>query len=415
MYNNKKTWMYVFLLLALIGVIGGLSVMNYRFSIQNPGGNDFLARWTGAKAFIKDGISPYAESVSVEAQKMIYGHKAKLEKGEDLSQFAYPFYSLIFFAPFGLLDYTLARSLWMTLLEITMVAIVIVSLKLADWDLKRIPKILVFFFGIFWYPSIRTIILGQFSGINAFLILLAIYFIRGKKDTEAGILLMLSTSKPQMSYLIVIYCLLWALFQKRYNLLKGFFGCLAVLLGASFALQPSWLMEFLQQMIAYPAYTDRIGSIVSIIGNQMPGIRQPVNIVLYTLGYGYLLFEWIRTRYSDYRVFFWTAMMTLVVTNFIAYRTATPHYVALLPAIFLIARVFSDRWESIGNAVNWALFGLFSFGYWALFLLTLKGANEQAIMYLPVPVITFLGLIWVHWWAIRPPRLPFEQLGEYLS
>jgi hypothetical protein len=413
--NKTSIWVYIFLIVAIIGAVVGLSVMNYRYSVQNPGGNDFLARWTGARAFVMEGTSPYSDSVSVEAQKMIYGHKAKLEKGEDLSQFAYPFYSLIFFGLFGMLDYTLARAIWMTLLQISLVAIVIISLRLAEWNPKGIAKILIIFFGIFWYPSIRTIILGQFSGIDALMILGAILLLRQKKDTEAGILMMLSTSKPQMSYLLVIYCILWAVFQKRYNFLKGFFGCMVVLVGASFILLPTWLLEWLRQMISYPAYTDRIGSIVSIVANAMPGIRQPVNIVLFLIGYGYLAFEWIRSLRKDYRVFLWTALMTLVVTNIVAYRTATPHYVALLPAVLLMIRVISDRWGSVGKAVNWAVMLLLFAGYWVLFLFTVKATAEQAIMYLPIPIITFLGLFWIRWWAIRPPKLPFEQYGEYLS
>jgi hypothetical protein len=169
----------------LLAAVIGLTVFNFRFVVQNPGGNDFLARWMGARLWLKEGISPYDEQVSLSTQEMIYGHPADPSQGEDLNHFVYPLYSMVFFAPFGLLEFTPARAVWMTVLEISLVLLVFVSLHLTGWRTSPVKTITLVLFAILWYHGIRTLILGQFAGINALLIALALLFIQQKQDDFA--------------------------------------------------------------------------------------------------------------------------------------------------------------------------------------------------------------------------------------
>jgi hypothetical protein len=254
-----------------------------------------------------------------------------------------------------------------------------------------------------WYCSFRTIILGQFSGINALLMLIALLCIRNDHDQMAGFLLALSTSKPQMSYLLVIFIFLWAIRSSRHRIWLSFLISMGVMIGVGWLLLPGWPMDWLRQLLNYPGYTDRIGSIVSIFAGITPGIQDSISKGLLAAFYIYLLFEWLRARGNDIPTFLWTAYITLVITNFVAYRTATPHYVALIAPLFLISRVLFERWGKFGKWVTWILYFLLFFGLWALFLLTVRGNEEQAIMYIPMPVIIFVGLWWIRWWAVRPP------------
>ena len=120
MYRYRSAFLFAALVLvSLLGLVG-LTWANYRFSAQNPGGNDFLARWMGARKWLMEGISPYDEHVSLATQEMIYGHPADVSQGEDISHFVYPLTSMVFFGPFGLLDFLPARALWMTVLELSL-------------------------------------------------------------------------------------------------------------------------------------------------------------------------------------------------------------------------------------------------------------------------------------------------------
>jgi hypothetical protein len=409
-YTSKRHILQIVLLVIAILVIpAALTYMNYRFSVQNPGGNDFLARWNGAREWLKNGLNPYSDEVSISTQKLIYGHPANIKKGEDLNQFVYPLYSMVFIAPLGLMDYNLARAIFMTVLELCMGIICLVSLKITGWKVKRLGLIGLMLFALGWYCSVRTIILGQYSGINALLMLMAILAIQQKQDVAGGALLILSTSKPQMSYLLVIYVLFWAFTTRRWQIIWSMVISFVVLMIVSMAFLPTWPMDWLRQMISYPEYTSRIGSTLSVVSGFMPGISTRLSILLHAAFYLYLLSEWIHSRGKDTNTFVWTAFMTLVVTNLVAFRTATPHYVALLGPIFLICKVLEDRWGNLGKGINVSIFVVLFVGLWALFVGTVKGVDEAAVVYLPVPFLSLFFLWWTRWWAIKPMKAFFEK------
>jgi hypothetical protein len=401
--NRNNNIKYAVVMILIIIIIGVLTLVNFQFSKQNPGGNDFLARWNGAHEWLIHGNNPYTNQVSEIAQKMIYGRLANPLKGEDVAHFVYPIYSMLFFAPFALMDYTLARAVWMTVLEVAMVALTFISLRLSGWKIKPISLAGILIFSILWYCSVRTIILGQFSGINALLILISLLCIKTEHDQVAGVLLALSTSKPQMSYLLIIFIIFWAIRSSRHRIWISFFLAMIIMTVVGWLLLPGWPIGWIQQLMNYPGYTDRIGSIVSIIAGVTPGIKDQISMGLMIVFYLYMVFEWLRTRGNDIPTFLWTAYVTLVVTNFVAYRTATPHYVALLAPIFLVSKVIGERWGTFGKWVTGATYVLFFAGLWLLFIITIKGNDEQAIMYIPIPIITLVGLWWTRWWAIRPP------------
>lgn len=410
MNRNHSIIVQIGLIIVFGGLlITGLTYVNYQFSLNNPGGNDYLARWNGAHEWLVNGNNPYSDQVSEVAQQMIYGRKAIPSRGEDIAHFVYPLYSMIFFAPFGLLDYTLSRALWMTLLEIVAISLTFTALYLTGWKIKKFSLIGILLFSILWYCSTRTIILGQFSGINALLILLGILCIKKDKDQLGGFLLALSTSKPQMTYLLVIFIILWSIRSARHRIWISFLSSMILMIVAGWLLLPGWPIDWLRQVMNYPEYTDRIGSIVSIWAGITPGIQDQLSKGLLFFFYAYMLFEWLRTKGNDVPAFLWTSYITLVITNFVAYRTATPHYVVLMAPIFMVSRIIEERWGNFGKWMNRCSYVLLLLGYWLLFILTIYGNEEQAIMYLPVPIITLLALWWTRWWAVRPPTRLIEN------
>ena len=134
--NKNQAIKYIVLLILVLGTIIGLTLVNFQFSSQNPGGNDFLARWNGAHEWLINGNNPYSNQVSEVAQRMIYGRLADASKGEDIAHFVYPIYSMIFFAPFALMDYTLARAVWMTVLELALIALTVVSIRIDRMEIE---------------------------------------------------------------------------------------------------------------------------------------------------------------------------------------------------------------------------------------------------------------------------------------
>ncbi|MBL7164484.1 MAG: DUF2029 domain-containing protein [Anaerolineales bacterium] len=412
MYRYRSTFLFAALVLISLLGLAGLTWANYRFSDQSSGGNDFLARWVGARKWLIEGISPYDERVSLATQEIIYGHPADVSKGEDLSHFVYPLTSMVIFGPFGLLEYLPARALWMTVLELSLAGLAILSLRLVRWSVSPARVAVLILFSVLWYHGARTLIVGQFAAIEALLIVGALLLIQKEQDGFAGLLLALATAKPQMVVLIIPFVLIWAYSRRRTNLIWGFFGSLLGMFLVSLFFIPNWPLQMIWQMMEYPGYTERIGSLISILAGSIPGLSKQLSIILNLFFWGYLIVEWVLAWGKDQRWFLWTALMTLVLTNFLVLRTATTNYVMMLPAVFMVFRVLEYRWPKVGVGIVWATLLLLLIGLWALFLNTVQGNLEQPAMYLPLPLFCLLGLWWVRWWAIRPPLMPIENLVE---
>jgi hypothetical protein len=409
LFQSRRAQTIAALILLAFAVLTGLTWVNYLFAVQNPGGNDFLARWVGARSWVEEGISPYDEQVSLEAQRRIYGRPARPEEGEDVAHFVYPLTSMIFFAPFGTLDYPLARALWMTVLETSLALLAIVSMRFAGWKVSPVKAAVLILFSLLWYHGARSILVGQFAAFNALLIALALLMIKRKQDILAGVLLALSTAKPQMIFLIIPFVVLWAFSTGRRDLAWATLGSIAILLAASLLFIPTWPLQMIGQMLDYPTYTS-IGSPLSVIAGTMPGISRPLNLFFHTVALVYLLVEWRLALGKDERHFFWTALLTLVITNLVAFRTATTNYVMLVPVLFTIFYVWEERWAAGGSWTVGLSLALFGIGLWALFLATVEGNVEHAIMYLPLPFFCLFGLWWIRWWSTHPPRVLVDRL-----
>jgi hypothetical protein len=95
----RGTILFIITIIIVIAALVGLTWANYQYALQNPGGNDFLARWMGAKYWVMEGVSPYDERVSLASQNMIYGHPADISQGEDKNHFLSIRYIPCYFLP----------------------------------------------------------------------------------------------------------------------------------------------------------------------------------------------------------------------------------------------------------------------------------------------------------------------------
>jgi hypothetical protein len=88
----------------------------------------------------------------------------------------------------------------------------------------------------------------------------------------------------------------------------------------------------------------------------------------------------------------WTTAFTLVVTHWVAPRTATTHFSLLVIPLFLWFSLTQQ--EHPRRAARFAAITMAAVlvGGWWLFFATVQGRQESAILYLPIPVL-LLGLM----------------------
>jgi hypothetical protein len=373
-----------------------------------PGHNDFLSRWEGARSFFIDGVSPYSEEASLNIQMRIFGRP--VESGEDPGYFAYPFYTLFFVWPTVYLHYAWAAAIWMVLLEVCLITALFFLLNLYGWRPRPWLLALLVLWALFDYFPARGLILGQ-PGLLVYLFqMVAIWAFWRRHDRMAGVMLALSTFKPQMAYLLVPMMLLAAFFYRRRSVYVAFGITFALLMTASFLLQPDWLGAWIEQVRLYPQYTavayPDTGSPVWIIFRYYLGGGPWLEAVVTLLLGLPVLWAWysvLLRRQEQYLL--WAAALTLVFSHLVALRTATPHFVVFnLALIFYLQRLDQTRGPAFVAVLIAALFA----GNWFLFTATVQGRGslEHPVLFLPLPFVLYgLLLLTGRSWGQHAPQL----------
>ncbi|MCW5873360.1 MAG: DUF2029 domain-containing protein [Anaerolineales bacterium] len=399
----RTAWPRILLGLALLAVLAAaLTAVNLRFTRVSPGGNDFLPRWVGTRLFITEGHSPYSAETTAAIQDRMYGRLA--EADEDQALFAYPFYSILVFAPFALVeDYPLARALWITAQEIAVAALVLAGMAASGWRPGRGPLVAALLFALMWFHSAKPLIDGNAAVLVALFVSLGLLAMRRNRDGLAGMAFALSTIKPQMVLLVLVFVLSWGVSHKRRSLLGSFVASLLVLLGVSFVLQPDWAVHNLGQVLAYGSYTPP-GTLIGAFEAWWGDTGRTAGIVVSALLGLLLFYEWGSAVRQRFDWLAWTVCLTLVLGPLVGLpSTSSNHVILLIVVIWLLA-----WWQRrTGRPLAaWVLLPILFVGLWALFLLTLPEGEgqfrEHLSLLLAAPVFLLANLYWLRWWLLRP-------------
>lgn len=395
-----KEILQIFLLLIILGLfIFG----NLQYTAKNPGGNDFLVHWVGTQAFVKEGISPYSDDVALRIQNLVYGRPA--QAGEHELRVAYPFYSVFLFLPFSLIeDFTVARALWMTALELLIIFSTIMMIRMVNWKPNFLISFLIIVFSLFWYHGLRSIINGNAVVFILFLIILSIYAIIHKQDELAGICLALITIKPQVVFAFIIFLVFWSLSNRRYKVVFWFVGSLIALIVLGLFIMPTWPIEFIREVFRYPGYNPP-GTPATALSEILPGIGRQLGIILSVMSALILLVEWFFGRYSQEKKFIWISSLTLAMGQYLNIQTDPGNFLIMLPAIILILRIIEDRWRYSGQWIILLFLSILFFVPWIIFVRTIDFGYQplqNPIMFFPVPLMLIIGLFWVRWWVKNP-------------
>jgi hypothetical protein len=393
---SRLRWLLVACL--FLALVTGQSWATYHlFTSRFPGGNDFYARWANGCALVWTGENPYSDAVTRRTQIGMFGRSAR--PGEDLAAYSYPLYAFVFFWPLCFIhSYPLVQAIWMTLMLYALLAGVVLTARVARW---RPPAHLWGFtlvWAVFNYPHARALVLGQMATLVFLALAAALWALERGWDGLAGALLAVTTIKPQMSFLLVPWVLWWTAWRRRWGVWRGFGLAMTLLMGISFLLVPTWLVDFLQGVRNYDVVAGVLNyhSLTWIVVRHFLGLGPAVEAAGVAAFVLYALLEIWRGRRAGLRRersaerwggFLWTTGLLLILTHFIAPRTATTHYTMLLLPLF---SWFAHLGERLGRRAGLVVVGIEAallVGQWAIFLATLQGNRETALVYLPFPVL----------------------------
>lgn len=411
--RRNTTWIWILVAIAVVAVVILLTVANYNYASLNPGGNDFLVHWMGTRSFITEGISPYSDEVALRIQNMVYGRPAL--EGEHELRVAYPLYSIVFFLPFALIkDFTMARAVWMTLLEIALVALCFLSLRVTRWKPTPLVLMLLLIFSLFWYHGLRALILGNAVILVTLLVTGALLSIRSNEDELAGVLLGFASIKPQVVVVLLIFVALWALNRRRWKIVIWMVGTIALLSAAAALLMPDWIMQNLREIVRYPGYNPP-GTPAAVFALYMPGVGQRIGQWVSIFLIGVLLIEWWLSLRGDFRAFLWAACLTLVASQWIGIQTDPGNFIVCYPALVLVLAMWDERWHRKSTWLIIATLALLFAGIWLVFIRTLERAYQpiqSPLLFFPLPIFLFISLYWVRWWAVRPQPTWISSLNN---
>jgi hypothetical protein len=400
-----------------LAALGGLTWANTLYARAHPSETDFLVPWLGARTFLQYGSSPYEEPAARRAQLLHYGRLAK--EGEDPLRLDVPFPIELFYFPFALIpDYALARGLWMTLLEIALAAAALLSPGLTGWKPPRLLLALFALFAALWPHAWLPLLSGSAVILTALALPGALLALRAGRDEAAGALLLLAAFQPLAGGVVILFILWWILQRRRWRVLWGALMTLGLLLGAAFIFLPGWFLPSLRALLA----EYRLGAFFTpgaVFAGWWPAIGEKLGWALTALLAIALFLEWRAARGEDFRHFLWTAGLTLTITPLLGVPAHPGLYVALFFPLALFLSIVAGRWSRPRRGWRTGiLLLLFLLGSWGLVAL-LAGlaslAPLRAVLIFGLPSLLLIGLYWVRWWAIRPPRTGFEQIEREIA
>jgi hypothetical protein len=352
-----------------------------------------------------DRIEPYSASVPQRVQEQVYGRP--VVAGEEVYILDIPFHLLIIFFPLGLFpDPSMARAFWMALSEIVLVVFIYFGFRIFD---RKIPYIFVVSIAIASFTSFYAYH-SFLEGSTAILLGLAylgiLLALRAGYDELAGALMALSTFQWEMGGPFLLFLAFWVVWGRRWRVFTGG-GMLAfILLTVSFFLYPGWVLPFLRA--AWNSFRASVGySAHDILAQLWPQFGSTLGWVLTAILIVTLGSEWRSARGNNFNRFVWAVSLTLAATPLLGYRMEMDQLVVLIIPVMLVILISRERWRKLGNGIAFLLL-IFFFGLpWLLYV---QGAptefriQSDELLFLFWPVFAVIGLYWVRWWMIRPPR-----------
>jgi hypothetical protein len=388
-------------------------------------GNDFYQVWLTAREWFRHGRDPYSLEMTREIQVGLYGRPLdphRLGDPVDTRRFPYPVFTDLLFWPTAEFPFTGLRVVVVFILSVMTVASVLLWLRALRWRPGWRWMAVAALLTMTSYPALEGLYAAQLGLLVAYLLAASMLALQRNRLLMAGILLALTTIKPQVTALTILYLLIWSLHdrRRRTRFLIGFFSTFALLLGSSLLALPHWIPSWIHTVLAYHHYTAPPVVTQVLTAPLGPRLSAAVTLALTAASVVLAVVLCWRNRAAPPGSFaFWLTVSLLlsITTITILPGQAIYDHIILFPGILLLVRARRQLRDagrtprmllSIGALVlfwPWvAAFALLVLRPW----LTQATFNSTAILSLPIrtaaslPFAVLALLAWL--WRISPER-----------
>jgi len=314
---------------------------------SRPRGNlsDLYPRWLGAGELLRHRRNPYSAEITREIQQGYYGRALDPNRADDPKDeqgFAYPVYVIFLLSPTVNLPFDVVQVGFRWLLIVLAAGSVLLWLRVLHWGPSCGTALIFVVLMLGWLPMVQGIKLQQLSLLVAALLAMCGACLVGGWLFLAGGLLALATIKPQLTWPLVLWLLLWAgsEWHSRRRFVFGFGLVMLLLLGGAELLLPGWLRMFVQAIGEYHRYTQNQSVLVWLFGSVAGRIMEAASVLLCA----FCLWR-VRLEAAASPIFGRAFALVLALTVVIVPMFAPYNQVLLAPAIFALLRseISGDR------------------------------------------------------------------------
>jgi len=240
---------------------------------HQPRGNlsDLYPRWLGARELLLRRRNPYSGEITREIQRGYYGRELDPSNPgdpKDQQGFAYPAYVVFLLAPTINLPFEAVQPAFRWLLIALTGASVLLWLYVLRDRSSCGTKCLFVILMLGWLPTVQGIRLQQLTLLVASLLAACGACLAAGWLALGGVLLALATIKPQLTWPIVLWLLVWAFsdWRARRRFVYAFAAMMVLLLIGAEIILPGWLRMFLEGIRQYHQYTQNQSVLVWLFG-----------------------------------------------------------------------------------------------------------------------------------------------------
>lgn len=359
-------------------------------------GDDFYPIWLTARQWRIEHLDLYGREMTREIQTGLFGHalepKDPMGRSTDYRQFAYPAFTDLLLWPATLLEFPRLRLLLAVVLPILTALSIAFWILALDWHISalRLASIVVLTLGT--YELLEAFFAEQPGLLVSFFLAGAALALRRNRLLLAGVLMSLTTIKPQVTILAAMYMLMWSFADReRKRFWVGFLSVVAGLVAASVWVWPHWIEEWIGILTGYHRYA--MPPLISVLlGPRLSVYVGPVLIgAALTVG---AILAW-RTRQAGVESqTFWRTVSLLLALTSIALLPGQAIYdhVVLIPGILLLLQCWRRLRDAgpVSRTLLWAAAVVLMWPWVSAFaLLVLRSiapalSNSDAIFVMPI-------------------------------
>jgi Glycosyltransferase family 87 len=326
-----------------------------------PIGNnsDLYPRWLGAREALLNHRDPYSGEVTREIQLGFYGRH--LDPGnpsdpKDQAAFSYPLYVIFLLAP----TVTLPFQMVMVLFRWLLLCAIACGVPLWMYAIGFRPRLAFVASGMILalssLPAVQEFHMQNLTALVALLLAAAAAATTRGWLVLSGFFLALSTIKPQLSGLLILWLVAWAIgrWKERQALVWSFIATMAILLVASQAVCPGWIGEFIGAAIAYQTYA----ADPSIMRALLPSFIAKVLSAILLGCFVILCLRWRKVPAGS-EEFGWALAWVSGVTLVLIPKLAAYNQLLMIPALLVLVARRETIWKSalVPRAIVKAAFG----------------------------------------------------------